>query len=84
LRLSLSLLGALPGSEGASMSRDMDDIGNSTSRDPNTLSTKELHDTIWKILSFRDKVIAFFCICRWIFNSTDERSSIFSLLFLRS
>lgn len=38
------------------MSRDMDSIG-SSSRDPNSLSTKELHDKIWSILAFRDKVM---------------------------
>ena len=47
------------GSSGSrSLNRDLDDINNlrSTSRDPNQMSPQELHATLWKILTFRDRI----------------------------
>ncbi|WWC85344.1 uncharacterized protein L201_000207 [Kwoniella dendrophila CBS 6074] len=53
---------SLPGGEGNDMSRDLDGIQNMRAGqpggvDPSNMSPQELHDTLWKILSFRDSVM---------------------------
>ena len=53
----------LPGGDGESLSRDMDDIQGMRANsgpggfDPSQMSPQELHATLWKILSFRDSVM---------------------------
>ncbi|WRT66987.1 uncharacterized protein IL334_003953 [Kwoniella shivajii] len=53
---------SLPGSDGSDMTREMDGIQNMRAGqpgglDPSNMSPQELHDTLWKILSFRDSVM---------------------------
>ncbi|WWD01562.1 hypothetical protein V866_008507 [Kwoniella sp. B9012] len=53
---------SIPGGEGNEMTREMDDIqqmraGQPGGIDPSQMSPQELHDTLWKILSFRDSVM---------------------------
>lgn len=54
------MLFQLPGGEGNSLSRDMDDINNiragSFGQDPMNMSPQELHAVLWKVLKFRDDV----------------------------
>ncbi|KAL7416920.1 heterokaryon incompatibility protein Het-C-domain-containing protein [Mrakia frigida] len=57
-----ALFSQIPGGEGESMSRDMDDITRAGQpgaggQDPSTMTPQQLHDTLWKILVFRDKVM---------------------------
>ncbi|WWC69599.1 uncharacterized protein I206_103542 [Kwoniella pini CBS 10737] len=53
---------SIPGGEGSEMTREMDGIQNMRAGqpggiDPSQMSPQELHDTLWKILSFRDSVM---------------------------
>ncbi|WVF72344.1 hypothetical protein IAT40_007158 [Kwoniella sp. CBS 6097] len=53
---------SIPGGEGSEMTRDLDGIQNMRAGqpgglDPANMSPQELHDTLWKILSFRDSVM---------------------------
>ncbi|KAK6902780.1 heterokaryon incompatibility protein HET-C [Kwoniella mangroviensis CBS 8886] len=53
---------SIPGGEGNEMTRDLDNIqqmraGQPGGVDPSQMSPQELHDTLWKILSFRDSVM---------------------------
>ena len=52
----------LPGGGGDDLTRDMDGIqdmraGQPGGVDPSMMSPQELHNTIWKVLSFRDSVM---------------------------
>ncbi|GHJ86223.1 hypothetical protein NliqN6_2625 [Naganishia liquefaciens] len=53
-----TLLGQIPGGGGSELSREMDDVDRMRAgpggNDPSMMSPQELHDTLWKILSFRD------------------------------
>ncbi|KAI5455097.1 hypothetical protein NCC49_002368 [Naganishia albida] len=52
-----TLIGQIPGG-GGDLSREMDDVDRMRAgpggNDPSMMSPQELHDTLWKILSFRD------------------------------
>lgn len=55
-----SLLMDIPGGEGESMSRDMDSITRASQpgqggMDPSSMTPQQLHETLWKVLAFRDK-----------------------------
>lgn len=54
------MLFQLPGGEGQSLSRDMDNISNiraaNGGKDPMDMSPQELHAVLWQVLSFRDRV----------------------------
>lgn len=54
------MLFQLPGGDGNTLSRDMDDINNIRAapggQDPSNMSPQELHAVLWKILKFRDDV----------------------------
>jgi hypothetical protein len=57
-----SLLMDIPGGEGESMSRDMDSITRASQpgqggMDPSSMTPQQLHETLWKVLAFRDKVM---------------------------
>jgi hypothetical protein len=52
----------IPGGGGGDLSRDLDDVqgmraGQPGGLDPSQMSPQELHDTLWKILKFRDNVM---------------------------
>ncbi|KAI9638574.1 putative heterokaryon incompatibility protein HET-C [Dioszegia hungarica] len=57
----ISIFKMLPGNEGDSLTRDMNDIQNMRSApggmDPQQMSPQELHAQIWKVLTFRDAVM---------------------------
>lgn len=57
----ISIFKMLPGNEGDSLTRDMNDIQNMRSgpgsTDPSQMSPQELHAQIWKVLTFRDQVM---------------------------
>ena len=52
------LLFQLPGGEGQSLSRDMDNVSNirASTQDPMNMSPQELHAVLWQVLKFRDDV----------------------------
>ena len=55
------LFSSLPGSTGGELSREMDDVQNIRAGpggglDPEMMTPQQLHDTLWKVLSFRDNV----------------------------
>ncbi|KAH8080941.1 heterokaryon incompatibility protein HET-C [Filobasidium floriforme] len=54
------LFTSLPGSAGGQLSREMSDVQNIRSgpgaMDPEMMTPQQLHDTLWKVLSFRDSV----------------------------
>jgi len=52
----------IPGGDGDQLTREMDSVSNMRSgqpggMDPSQMSPQELHDVLWKILSFRDSVM---------------------------
>jgi len=58
-----SLFSSLPGSDAQDLSRDLDSINHLRAgpaqggKDPQQMSAKELHATLWQILTFRDSVV---------------------------
>lgn len=57
-----SLFTNIPGSDGEQLTREMDNVssmraGQPGGLDPSQMSPQEMHDTLWKILSFRDSVM---------------------------
>lgn len=54
------LFTSLPGSTGGQLSREMNDVQNIRAgpggMDPETMTPQQLHDTLWKVLAFRDNV----------------------------
>jgi hypothetical protein len=54
------LFTSLPGSTGGDLSREMNEVegmrGGPGGMDPDMMTPQQLHDTLWKIMSFRDSV----------------------------
>lgn len=58
MRDLMSLLGNVPGgSSDGSISRDAQELNSGPSRDPNTMDPQEIYRNIYRIMSFRDKVM---------------------------
>lgn len=55
----VGLLRQIPGGDGEQASRDINEIraAGGAGGDPNSMSPQQLHETLWKILVFRDKVM---------------------------
>lgn len=53
----ISLFSNLPGGEGAEMTREMNDMQNMRTTDPSQMTPQEIHQNIWKVLTWRDGIM---------------------------